>query len=184
MKTEESENFEELRRLLTLKRHEQPPPGYFTNFSAKVIARIEAQQHAAAQPWWQRLLSGFDTKTALVCASSVALGGLLIVGLTMGPSDGDLATAGLPAQPHAGLTSHPVVMAANVPVPAPNQPTMSIQPMSAQDQASSIDPVVNPDAAPRGMFSPNGNFEAPRLQNPALKPPTPPAQVNLQLNAQ
>jgi hypothetical protein len=54
MNTDPNE-FESLRRLLALKRHEVPPPGYFRDFSARVIARIEANSVTAALPWWERL---------------------------------------------------------------------------------------------------------------------------------
>ncbi len=39
---ENNKNFDELKRLLKLKRHEIPPPGYFNNFSGEVISRIRA----------------------------------------------------------------------------------------------------------------------------------------------
>ena len=36
----ETPELKELRRLLALKRAERPPPGYYTTFAGKVVARI------------------------------------------------------------------------------------------------------------------------------------------------
>ena len=41
MNAEPEKDFEPLRQLLKLKRHEQPPPRYFNDFSSQVIARIK-----------------------------------------------------------------------------------------------------------------------------------------------
>lgn len=152
--TPEPENFTDLRRLLALKRHEQPPPGYFTNFSAKVIARIEARRPAAGLSWWQRLLTGMDVKPALVCTYALTVAGLLVVGLGLVSSD-DGTAAGLPLAPTPTLVAHPVT-ATPVPPSAAVQSQMTLQPMQSLEQNSSVDPVLNPDMAPSGFFNPNG----------------------------
>jgi len=87
----EQEKFEELRRLLAIKRHEQPPPGYFNNFSHQVIARIRAGETSEAEsllgrllvraPWLQRLWDGFEAKPIVAGAFGVGVCGLLVVGL-------------------------------------------------------------------------------------------------------
>jgi hypothetical protein len=85
------ENFESLRRLLALKRHEQPPPGYFENFSRQVIVRIQAGERGEDASgfgrwllegaWLQRFWDAFETKPALAGAFGVVVCGLLISGV-------------------------------------------------------------------------------------------------------
>lgn len=75
-----SDNFEQLRKLLALKRHEQPPPGYFENLSNRILSRLEAAG-SDRQTWWQRLGFGFEFKPAFVCALGVIVCGLFCVGV-------------------------------------------------------------------------------------------------------
>ncbi len=72
------EDFEPLRKLLALKRHETPPPGYFNHFSAKVCARIEAAETVRPAAWWQRWLVAFDAKPIMACSYGLAVGGLMM----------------------------------------------------------------------------------------------------------
>jgi hypothetical protein len=75
------DDFQDLQRLLRLKRHEQPPPGYFEGFSSKVIAEIKASQMVHESSWWERFFIGFDAKPALVCAYSLVVCSSLLYGL-------------------------------------------------------------------------------------------------------
>ena len=86
-----SQNFESLRRMLALKRHEQPPPGYFDRFSNTVIARLQAGDQGRKEsllerlfeqaPWLQRLWDGLEAKPVFAGAFGVAVCALLISGL-------------------------------------------------------------------------------------------------------
>lgn len=75
------ENFDQLRKLLALKRYEVPPPGFFNNFSSKVIARIEAGHATRPVTWLQKLGLDFNFKPALVCGLGVVVCGLLSAGV-------------------------------------------------------------------------------------------------------
>jgi hypothetical protein len=84
-------NFDELKRLLKLKRHEVPPPGYFEQFSAKVLFRIRtgeaggshtlAEKLAVEAPWLLRVLQIFETRPGLVGAFATSLCLLLMLGV-------------------------------------------------------------------------------------------------------
>jgi len=70
------QDFSGLRRLLALKRHEQPPPGYFNHFSREVILRIRSGERASdhgyeswlVTAWLQRLWSAMENRPALAGA--------------------------------------------------------------------------------------------------------------------
>jgi hypothetical protein len=81
----ESEDFDALRRLLALKRYEQPPPGYFNRFPRDVMARIKAGEHGGAigleSSWLQRLLSVFDVKPVFAGAFGTVVCAFVISGV-------------------------------------------------------------------------------------------------------
>ena len=106
------EEFEKLQKLLKLKRHEQPPPGYFNNFSSRVISRIEKLQISndpwAKAPWVGRIFAVLESNPIAAGLFGISVCGLLISGIfysqskdagefSMNPAADDLADAGKPA---------------------------------------------------------------------------------------
>ena|SRR6266581_1238036 len=75
------ENFDSLKSLLALKRHEQPPPGYFAEFPRRVRARLEREPSLPVLPWWQRLGLSFELTPALACSFGVLVCGMLLTGV-------------------------------------------------------------------------------------------------------
>jgi hypothetical protein len=145
------DDFNDVRRLLSLKRHEQPPPGYFQSFSAKVIARIEAAEvAAAAMPWWRRVLAGLEAGPALAFSVAVIGGVALLAGLSSAPEPGG-TTALAPA----------------------NEPLLAVKPSSSllalPDLASlpeiASNATAHPVAAPSEGFAPASLFDI-RLPQP------------------
>jgi hypothetical protein len=84
--TPDSESFDSLRKLLALKRHEVPPPGYFHGFSREVIIRIKASdaQETAGfvveGSWLRRFWGLFETRPMLAGGFGVAICGFFVVG--------------------------------------------------------------------------------------------------------
>jgi hypothetical protein len=77
--------FEGLRRLLVLKRYEQPPPGYFDRFPGEVIARIQEYENEASigldVPWLRRLWNALEYRAVLPAAFGAAVCSVLVLGL-------------------------------------------------------------------------------------------------------
>ena len=122
------QNFDQVRRLLALKRYEVPPPGFFENFSTKVVARIAAAQAQPASAWWHKLGFDFNLKPAMICALGVVLCGLLSAGvLTSVVDTGNQPVAGLAIElPLNSVDGSPFgqLMAAET-VPSSTEPVFS-----------------------------------------------------------
>jgi hypothetical protein len=118
----EQEQFEGLRRLLALKRFEQPPPGFFDRFSREVIQRIKAGERGDpastvdrlfAEPrWLQRILAAFEEKPAVAGAFGLAMCALLVSGVFYSENVDTTGAAFMPpAEPMPGavvnLLPHP-----------------------------------------------------------------------------
>jgi hypothetical protein len=105
----DEKNFEPLRRLLALKRYEQPPPRYFNDFSQQVLGRIRAGDKGQAGTerwfwevaWLQRLWGTFETNPVLAGAFGAAICALLVSGViyseTAAPAP--VALFAMPGQP-------------------------------------------------------------------------------------
>jgi len=66
----DSEDFEALRKLMALKRHEQPPPGYFGRLPDKIASRLERE---GGQPgFWEKILAGFTFRPAFAYSFALA----------------------------------------------------------------------------------------------------------------
>ena len=127
----DEQSFESLRRLLALKRHEAPPPGYFNNFSRQVMVRIRSGEAQEAATWFDRIsgllkwLERFENKPVFAGGFATGLCLLLIFGAVMAQrpeaaSQAFLQPASRDAAPFAAPATAPDQMQASL-SPSPNQ---------------------------------------------------------------
>jgi hypothetical protein len=146
---ENENNFDALRQLLKLKRHELPPPGFFNNFSSQIIARIRAGEAAevrtnAGVPWLLKFLQLFEFKPAFAGAFAGALGLLLVFGIIYAERP-DNST---PQPTLQNAEPAPVSFAAAAPALLPQpmnlpQPADSIGLVAGNNTTTSLQPVAS-----------------------------------------
>jgi len=138
--TPDSENFDQLRKLMALKRHEVPPPGYFHSFSREVIVRIKAGEIGGEAgstwmilegSWLRRVWSVFEARPVLAGGFGVAVCGFFVAGALISADNPQVAGVGL-AQATAAL---PNVTAAAVATPEEVRP---LEDRVAQELPSSL----------------------------------------------
>ncbi len=163
----EDQDFEALKKLLALKRHETPPPGYFENFSSKVIARIEAAEATQTTSLWQRIMGYIEARPARI--STFALTGAAVVAVMLsiapnnsGPASGSGANqAAVAGVTPAGAISEGLSAAFAKPDHLATPPHVTLQPAAvvADVDVTGVSD-MNPDSAPPQFFNVNGQFDA------------------------
>jgi len=71
----DSENFEGLRKLMALKRHEQPPPRYFDRLANQIAYRLEHERNEPS--FWEKIVAGFTFRPAFAYSFALAAFGAL-----------------------------------------------------------------------------------------------------------
>jgi len=136
------EHDDRLLKLLALKRHEQPPPGYFEHFSNGIIARLNAGE-ARQRGWWEDIFeealwlkwlwSAFEAKPILAGAFGVVVCGLVVSGIvysqkldqasvTPGPPPGQSLFTAAPSGWSLEPSAQPTLTASTNPVIEPQIP--------------------------------------------------------------
>ena len=69
----DSENFEELRKIMALKRYEQPPPGYLHHLPGRIISRIERGEKPLS--FWEKLSANFTLRPSVAYAFGLTVFG-------------------------------------------------------------------------------------------------------------
>jgi hypothetical protein len=75
----EQENFEALRKLLALKRHEIPPPGYFDHLPRRISSRLRA--HEDAPTFWEAWAERFRSNASLAYGFGLTACGVLAISI-------------------------------------------------------------------------------------------------------
>jgi hypothetical protein len=136
--------FEEVRRLIALKRYEQPPPRFFNEFPSSVIARIRAGERSRTESsgLLARLWAAFEAKPLWAGVAGFAACALVVVGFVA--SEGERPIADIPQAPGdtASFLAEP-----STPAPARQATLVSFGSMSgvpvSQPQVSLFDQVRN-----------------------------------------
>ena len=109
------DDFEQLRKLLALKRYEVPPPGYFDSLPRKVMTRVEMTELGIYSTWWEWVVARFDAKPLLACAYGFAVSGLLLLGFRLSQQfEQEVATGPVQGGGWLAATPDPLTMTSTV----------------------------------------------------------------------
>jgi len=158
---EPDSDFEALRQLLALKKHEIPPPGYFDRFSGEVVARIRAgesskpltlmEQLFAEAPWLLRIIRAFESKPAFTGVFASALCLLIVAGIVY--SDNPSVTPDSTAASQMSFSTAPMASMSSGFLDA-SAPASEASLMSNTNPAESLDANASPFGNPNPLLQP------------------------------
>ena len=104
---EEGQDFERLRQVLALKRHETPPPRYFKELPGRILSRLAKPESPERDSLWTRLGRLLGERPMFATAAGVAAGCALLAGLgfVILQDAAQMDSAGIPP-----LSSHGVAL--------------------------------------------------------------------------
>ena len=154
--SEQPENFDQLLRLLALKKYEQPPVDYFDQLSEEIASRLVAE---TAEPemlidpipselgWVGKLWALLEARPALVGACGVAASGLVLWGILSAPrlpqTPGEAArlgefTAPFPAADGPAFATVALVPTNDAPVISPQLPPGFFDTLYQREQSTPV----------------------------------------------
>jgi hypothetical protein len=158
---EEQQNFDELKRLLKLKRLELPPSGYFNSFSDQIVSRLRAGEAEAGMtvvgqleekaPWMLYFFRLFDARPGMAGGLAVSMCMLLLFGVVyaefsesstgsdMGLAE-TVAVDSSPALASVGMSA-PALMAHSGGIVASTNPVTTLQPVTTMFGQSAPNPL-------------------------------------------
>ncbi|MBM3829266.1 MAG: hypothetical protein FJ406_01870 [Verrucomicrobia bacterium] len=125
------EKLKRLQNLLTLKRHELPPPSYFERLPRSIRGRIDQMQARPAR-FWQRWLEAWDMTPALTTTYAAVAVVLLFTATWLRRPPEAVNEPQLVKTPPVETNYNPVLITSNTPPSGLfNPPSLQVQPASA-----------------------------------------------------
>lgn len=98
-------DFEDLRKLLSLKKYEQPPPSYFSELPGRIWIRIERE--GRTETFWARFFPNNSLSPALAYSFGLLACGTLVFGIGYSLRTNSSQTAPIPFANENGLLTSP-----------------------------------------------------------------------------
>lgn len=127
------DEYESVKKLLALKRHEEPPPGYFDRLPGEIRARI-AHAVAHPEPFWRRWLESWDLSPALATSYATVAVVLVLGGVWLARPPGAQTNPQIVTVPRATGSSptNAVTPSNSAPAGLFSTPSLQVQPASTQ----------------------------------------------------